>query len=84
MNTPDTETPPKVEKLYTALAHEKPIPPHKRKPGGPTTYFAMQLIKGDFHGGGKPLPHVPTKPGRSKYIPHVGRKQLTKKTQCAR
>lgn len=59
--------------LYTPMAHEKII-------NGKRVY-RMQLIKGDHHGGGKPLPHRPTDPGNSRYIPHVGKKQLAKKSK---
>jgi hypothetical protein len=66
-------------RLYTALAHEKPIPLHKRKIGpGPTKYYALQLIRGNHNGAGKLLPHKPMKPSRSKYIPHIGKKHLAK------
>lgn len=62
--------------LYTPLAHKVP------------TKFrhAIQLIKGNHHDGGRPLEHIPTKPGRSKFVPHIGKKQLAKlnrKSACA-
>ena len=72
--------------LYTPLAHEVPIPKHQQKVGGPKTRYKIQRIKGDFHGGGRPLPHVPTNTGNSKYVPHIGEKQLAKlnrKAACA-
>ncbi len=72
--------------LYTPLAHKVPIPHHLQKVGGPKFRYAIQLIKGNHHDGGRPLEHIPTKPGRPKFVPHIGKKQLAKlnrKSACA-
>lgn len=81
--TPLIETP---RKGYAFYEHHNSNNSRRHKLCGPklnwktgkiefVNHVTTRTVK--FPGGG-PLPHLPTPSGRSKYMPHVGAKQLAK------
>ena len=79
-DTPETALIPTPRKGYAFFEHHNSNNARRREHGRidgglSKSHVTIRVVR---HPEGGPLPHLPTPSGRSKYMPHVGAKQLAK------